>query len=69
MWKIDCEKRNVSQFWELIEIISKSKEEKFLELKSAGKDDEVEKVPCVYCGGMYKKRGLQKHYKSCNDAP
>ena len=69
LWKIDCEKRNVSQFWELIEIISKSKEEKFLELKSAGKDDEVEKVPCVYCGGMYKKRGLQKHYKSCNDAP
>ena len=56
--------------WELLDLISESDGEKLLDLKTMKEtcpDDE--KVPCVYCGSLFKERGLKRHFKSCQDAP
>ena len=68
LWGLDCEKHEVSTFWDLLDIISKSNCEKMVSLKTK-KSDNDDKIPCVYCGQSYKERGLLVHYKSCKDSP
>ena len=70
LWTVDCEKRGVSPFWELLEILSTSDGEKLLNLET---NEEVETgtelVSCLYCGKEWKEKGLKKHMKHCKDGP
>ena len=75
MWNVDCEKRGVSPFWELLDLVTQADTDKLLDLETNSTEEtpidepDAEKYPCVYCGVEYKQKGLKRHYVFCKDAP
>ena len=70
LWKVECEKRGVSQFWELLELLSNSDGEKLIGLETEDVAAvESPTIPCLYCGKAYKEKGLKNHMNSCQDGP
>ena len=69
LWTIDCEKRKVAPFWELLELISKSNVNKLIDVNTVVPTEAVDKLPCLYCGKVFKEKGLEKHFKKCKDSP
>ena len=65
LWKVDCDKRKVSKFWELLELLSNSDGAKLLGLETENMAEvESSTIPCSYCGKVYKEIGLKNHMNS-----
>ena len=69
LWTVDCRRRKVNPFWELLDLISKCEGEKLIDLKTVKekpKTNEGYKIPCLYCGREIKYKRLKKHLTKCN---
>ena len=71
LWTVDCRRRGVNMFWELLTLISQCEGEKLLDLKTIVKEktkpDTDHKIPCLYCGENIKQKKLKKHLSKCCD--
>ena len=68
LWNIDCDRRGVAPFWELLDILCQPDAPSFLDIRTE-EVEESNKVPCVYCGVEFKEKGLRRHYTFCKDSP
>ena len=67
LWTVDCKKRGVNMFWELLKLISMCEGEKMLNLVTLKeKPTPTEpRYPCLYCGRDLSQRKLRKHIRKC----
>ena len=71
LWTVDCRRRGVNMFWELLALISQCEGEQLLDLKTLIKErkkpDTDHKIPCLFCGKNIKQKNLKKHLSKCRD--
>ena len=68
LWTVDCRRRGVNLFWELLSLISKCEGDKLLNLKEFQEKptNTDPRYPCLYCGRNIKRKKLRKHLDKCN---
>ena len=70
LWSMDCARRGVSPFWELLNVLSKCDGSELFGLKTDSSSETVKVpsaiIPCLFCGKDCKgERGLNLHLKTC----